>query len=73
MKRALLPWLFPVAVLLGLLIAATNSSIVYGATLIVAAWGVLPFALSRARRSGSWPRSLGGGSDGNRRRFPGFR
>jgi hypothetical protein len=72
MRRALLPWLFPVAVLLGLLIAATNSSIVYGAVLIVAVWGILPFALSRARRSGIWPRSLGGGSDGNRR-FPGFR
>jgi hypothetical protein len=72
MKRAALPWLFPVALLLGLLVALTNSVIVYAVVLIVLGWGFLPFALSWARRSGNWPRSLGGGSDPNRRRFPGM-
>ncbi len=72
MKRALLPWMFPVALILGLLIAATNSPIVYGAVLIVLGWVILPLALSAARRSGRWPRSLGGGSDPTQRRFPGM-
>lgn len=72
MKRALLPWLVPVVMLLGLLLAATNSVIVYGAVLIIGAWVVLPLLLSWMRRSGQWPRSLGGGSDPNRRRFWGM-
>jgi hypothetical protein len=73
MKRALLPWLFPVAVILGLLVAATNSPIVWGAALMIGGWVVIPLVLAGARRSGSWPRSLGGGSDGDKPRFPGFR
>jgi hypothetical protein len=72
MRRALLPWLFPVVLVGAMLIALTKSPIVWGAVLIVLGWGILPFALSRARRSGNWPRSLGGGSDPNRRRFPGL-
>jgi hypothetical protein len=72
MKRALLPWLLPVAMLLGLLVAVTNSAIVYGAVLVVAGWVVLPLVLSGLRKSGNWPRSLGGGSDPNRRRFWGM-
>jgi hypothetical protein len=72
MKRALIPWLFPLALLLALLVAVTNSPIVYGAVLIVAGWVVLPLALSAAKKSGNWPRSLGGGSDPDRRRFWGM-
>jgi hypothetical protein len=72
MKRGLLPWLVPVAMLVALLVAATNSPIVYGAVLVVAGWVVLPLVLSSLRKSGNWPRSLGGGSDPNRRRFWGM-
>jgi hypothetical protein len=72
MKRGLLPWLVPVAMLLALLVAITNSAIVYGAVLVIAGWVVLPVVLSAMRRSGNWPRSLGGGSDPNRRRFWGM-
>jgi hypothetical protein len=72
MSRALLPWLVPVALLLGLLVATTNSAIVYGAVLIVAAWIVLPLVLWAMKKSGHWPSSLGGGSDPSRRRFWGM-
>jgi len=72
MRRALLPWMVPAAMLLALLVAVTNSTIVYGAVLIIAGWVVLPLVLSGMRRSGNWPRSLGGGSDPNRRRFWGM-
>jgi xanthine/uracil permease len=72
MRRALLPWLFPVVLVLALLIAVTNSPIVYVAVVAVLGWGLLPVALSWARRSGTWPQWLGGGSDPNRRRFPGL-
>jgi hypothetical protein len=72
MKRALVPWLFPLALVLALLVAVTNSPIVYGAVLIVAGWVVLPLTLSAVKKSGTWPRSLGGGSDPDRRRFWGM-
>ena len=72
MKRPLIPWLVPVAMVLALLVAVTNSDIVYGAVLIIAGWVVLPLALSAMKKSGNWPRSLGGGSDPNRRRFWGM-
>ena len=72
MKRALIPWLFPLALLLALLLAATDSTVVYGAVLIIAAWVVIPLALFWARKSGMWPRSLGDRSDPNRRRFWGM-
>ena len=72
MKRGWIPWLFPVALLLALLLAATNSDIVYGAVLILAGWVILPLVLSAMKKSGNWPRGLGGGSDPNRRRFWGM-
>jgi uncharacterized membrane protein HdeD (DUF308 family) len=72
MKRGVIPWLFPLALLLALLVAVTNSPIVYGAVLIIAGWVVVPLALSAMKKSGNWPRSLGGGSDPNRRRFWGM-
>ncbi len=72
MRRSLLPWLLPLAMLLALLVAATNSTVVYGAVLIIAGWIVIPLALTWARKSGMWPRSLGDRSDPNRRRFGGM-
>jgi hypothetical protein len=72
MTRALLPWLFPLLVLAAVLVAVTNSTIVYIVVVAVVGWVFLPFALSWARRSGNWPSWLGGGSDPNRRRFPGL-
>ncbi|HWE07862.1 MAG TPA: hypothetical protein VG325_00830 [Solirubrobacteraceae bacterium] len=72
MRRALLPWLFPVLLMAGLLIAATGSPIVWGLALIVAGWVALPLALSAARRSGNWPRSLGGDQDAGRGSNRGF-
>jgi hypothetical protein len=72
MKRALAPWLLPLAMVLGVLVAITNSVVVYGAVLIIAAWVVVPLALAWARKAGMWPRSLGDPSDPNRRRFWGM-
>lgn len=74
MRRALAPWLFPVVVLIGLLIAATKSTIVYVAAAAVLAWVVVPLALWTIRRHGMWPRAFGG-SDGDAdrpRNFPGL-
>ncbi len=68
----MLPWLLLLALLVALLLALTNSTIVYGAVLIVVGWIVIPLALARARRAGLWPRSLGDRSDPNRRRFWGM-
>ena len=72
MKRGLIPWLLPVAMLLALLLAATNSPIVYGAVLILAAWVVIPLVLTWARKTGAWPSFFGDPSDPNRRRFWGM-
>ena len=72
MKRGLIPWLLPMVMLLALLLAVTNSPVVYGAVLIVAGWVVLPLGLAWARRAGMWPRFLGDRSDPNRRRFWGM-
>jgi hypothetical protein len=72
MKRELLPWLLPAAMVLALVVAATNSVAVYAAVLIIVGWVVVPLGLWWARRSGMWPRSLGDRSDPNRRRFWGM-
>jgi hypothetical protein len=72
MSRALLPWLFPLAMLLGVAIAATGSILVAAVAAVVLGFGVLPFVAAYARRNGLWPRGLGGGSDPPERRFPGM-
>lgn len=76
MRRALLPWLFPIAILLALLVAITNSTIVYGAVAIVFAWVVAPLGLAAARRSGTLPswlqRLLQGDPEGRGPRIPGL-
>jgi hypothetical protein len=72
MKRALLPWLLPLGILLALLLAVTNSDIVYGAVLIVAGFVIFPLVATWARKAGAWPGVFGDRSDPNRRRFWGM-
>ena len=55
MRRALLPWLFPVAVLVALLVAMSGSRLVAGLVL-VAVVGVALRLLSSRFRSGDVPR-----------------
>jgi hypothetical protein len=65
MKRALLPWLFPVAMILGLLLALTNSLIVFGLVVMVSLWVVLPLGLAAVRRSGGMPHMFQGDGSAN--------
>jgi hypothetical protein len=71
-KRGVIPWLLPLVMLLALLVAVTNSPIVYGAVLVIGSGVLLPPAMAAMRRGGNWSRSLGGSSDPNRRRFWGM-
>lgn len=72
MKRALLPWLLPLAMILGLLLALTNSMIVFGLVVIVIVWVVLPIVLVAVRRSGGMPHMFQGDGAANLPRWAQF-
>lgn len=72
MKRALLPWLLPLAMILGLVLALTNSMIVFGLVVIVTVWVVLPVVFVAVRRSGDLPHMFRGDGAANLPRWAQF-
>jgi hypothetical protein len=75
MMRALAPWIIPLALVLGVLVAAVNSTLLDVVGFLVLFFVVVPVVLATARRRGTLPPMLDRmmQRDGNGRpRFPGF-
>jgi hypothetical protein len=79
MMRALAPWIIPLALVLGVLMAAVNSTLLDLVGFLVLFFVAIPVVLATARRRGTLPPMLerlmqrgGGDGGGGRPRWLGF-